>query len=247
MLSRRALLAGSVAAAVPAEAAPLAATPLSRDLPWWRARHEAKLRERTLRPVDLVFLGDSITQQYEKPDYQPVWQRFYGDRHPLNLGFIGDATSHLLWRIESGEVDGLSPHAAVILIGANNLGHLHWSAEDTVAGIDAVVAATRRRLPRTRLVLVSVLPSDRGPWVWDSTRRINRALAARHADILVDVTPLFVEGGPSGSGHVDVSQFADPLLPRPAPALHPTPAAQARMAAALEPAVARAMGDRVHA
>ena len=127
----------------------LAATPISRmDLHWWRARHEAKLDELRSRRVDLIFLGDSLTQDYEVSgppewrDFVPVWQRFYGERNAVNLGFNGDATSHLLWRIENGEVAGIAPKVAVILIGANNLGRLHWPAEDTVAGIDAIVDAT---------------------------------------------------------------------------------------------------------
>ena len=97
-------------------------------------------------------------------DFAPVWQRFYGDRNAVNLGFNGDATSHLLWRIENGEVAGIAPKVAVILIGANNLGRLHWSAEDTVAGIDAIVTQLRHRLPHTKLLLLGVLPSDRSAW-----------------------------------------------------------------------------------
>ena len=132
----------------------LAATPISRmNQQWWRARHEAKLEELHSRRVDLIFLGDSITQDYEVTgppewrDFVPVWQRFYGTRNAVNLGFNGDATSHLLWRIENGEVAGIAPKVAVILIGANNLGRLHWPAQDTVAGIDAIVTQRPRVAP----------------------------------------------------------------------------------------------------
>src|SRR5215831_6857216 len=107
----------------------LAATPLSRmDLPWWRARFEAKQAELHSRPIDLLFLGDSLTQDYElhgPPDWHdlaPIWQRFYGNRNAINLGYTGDTTAHLLWRIENGETTGIAPKVAVILIGANNLG-----------------------------------------------------------------------------------------------------------------------------
>ena len=156
----------------------LAATPISRmDLHWWRARHEAKLEELRSRRVDLIFLGDSLTQDYEVSgppewrDFVPVWQRFYGERNAVNLGFNGDATSHLLWRIENGEVAGIAPKVAVILIGANNLGRLHWPAEDTVAGIDAIVTQLRHRLPHTKLLLLGVLPSDRSAWATETTLR----------------------------------------------------------------------------
>src|SRR6478752_983384 len=97
-----ALLLLDCGAAPPPHTVP-AATPLSRmNLPWWRARFEEKQDELRSRRVDLLFLGDSITQDWEVEgppewrDFVPLWQRFYGDRNAVNLGFNGDATSHLL-------------------------------------------------------------------------------------------------------------------------------------------------------
>jgi len=259
MLTRRSFLLTAATlplAATPARAKiPLAAEPIARlDSPWWRERHEAKLAEIKRGRVDLVFLGDSITQDYEDAgppawkDFQPVWQRFYGDRNAVNLGFSGDATSHLLWRIEHGEIDGIAPKVAIILIGANNLGRLHWSADDDVQGIDAVVAETRRRLPRTRILLLGILPSERSDWATRTTLEVNRALASRYGSgavagvTFMDVGGIFMRGGV-----LDSSLFADPLMHPPESPLHPTAEAQARMAAAIEPTLARLMGDRNHA
>lgn len=247
-MRRRALALAALLLA--AAGPPPAATPISRmNLPWWRARHEAKLAELHRGPVDLVFLGDSITQDYERAgpppwqDFRPVWQRFYGTRHAVNLGFKGDATAHLLWRIEHGELDGIAPRAAVILIGANNLGRLHWSAADTTAGIAAVVSETQRRLPHTGIVLLGILPSLRSAWASATTAEVNAALAARYGAgrvagvTYLDLTPLFVR-----DGAVDPTQFLDPKLTPPEPPLHPTAEAQARMAAAIEPVLRRLLG-----
>ena len=255
MLTRRDLLAAAPALAVPHARPPLAAVPISRmDLPWWRERHQAKLAEIRRGRVDLIFLGDSITQNYEKSgppawqDFRPVWQHFYGDRNAVNLGFIGDATSHLLWRIMHGEVEGIAPKAAVILIGANNLGRLHWPAADDVEGIQAVVAETRRRLRTTHILLLGILPSERGEWVTRTTQAINVTLAKLYGDAseagitFLNVGDVFTRGGA-----LDRSLFLDPLLTPPAPPLHPTAEGQARMAAAIEPVLARLMGDRNHA
>jgi lysophospholipase L1-like esterase len=248
---RRGLLA-LAALLLAAAAPPPAATPIARlDLPWWRARHEAKLAELHRGPVDLVFLGDSITQNFERSgpppalDFAPVWQRFYGGRHAVNLGFKGDATAHLLWRLRHGEIDGIAPKAAVVLIGANNLGRLHWPAPDTVEGIVAVVDEVRRRLPKTGIVLLGILPSERSPWASATTRAVNAALAARYATGEVqgvrylDLAPLFLR-----DGRLDRSQFYDPLLTPPEPPLHPTAAAQARMAEAIEPLLREMLGER---
>ncbi len=231
---------------------PPAARPLSReDLPWWRARLAEKAQALRQGPVDLVWYGDSITQDWERTgpepwrDFAPVWQRFYGDRHAVNLGFKGDTTSHLLWRIEHGEADGIAPRAAVVLIGANNFGRLHWSADDTLRGIDAIVASLHRHLPRTRLVLLGVLPSIRSAWVDTSTAALNTALATRYA---ADPLVAYVDAGAAldQDGRPDPSAFLDGRLTPPDPPLHPDAQAQARIAALIEPAVARAMGDAVH-
>jgi len=230
----------------------LAATPISRmDLAWWRQRHAAKLEELRSRRVDLIFLGDSITQDYERSgpqewrDFVPVWQRFYGDRNAVNLGFTGDATAHLLWRIENGEVAGIAPKVAVVLIGANNLGRLHWSAEDTVAGIDAIVQQLRHRLPQTKLLLLGVLPSDRSTWVTESTATINNALAARYRSggevTYLDIGHVFMR-----DGRLNAGLFFDPKLTPPEPPLHHKPEGQALMAAAIEPTLAGLLGDRPH-
>jgi lysophospholipase L1-like esterase len=254
-LSRRAVLAApALLAPLPVAAArpPLAAEPIGRlETRWWRDRHEDKLRALRAHPPELLFLGDSITQNWEKSgprawqDFRPAWERYYGGRQAANLGFSGDATSHLLWRMMHGELDGIAPKAAVILIGANNLGRLHWPADDDVLGIRAVVDEARRRLPRTKLLLLGVLPSIRSAWASETTGKINRALAEIYGGGLVpgvvyrDVGGVFMR-----AGKVDAEAFYDPLLTPPEPPLHPTAQAQARMAAAYEPVLAELLGDR---
>jgi lysophospholipase L1-like esterase len=242
-------------ASFPADAAPrtiLAATPIARlDLPWWRARHEARLRELAQAKPELIFLGDSITQDWELTgppawqDFAPAWQRFYGDRHAINLGFKGDTTASLLWRIQNGEVAGIAPKAAVVLIGANNLGKVHWSPEDTVAGIDAIIAELHKRLPTTKILLLGVLPSERSAWISEATGQINLMLAARYkGDTTVsflDLTALFMR-----NGVLNRRLFLDPLLTPPDPPLHPSAQGQALMAKAMEPVVANMLGDRPH-
>src|SRR5271165_294140 len=230
----------------------LAATPLSRmDLPWWRARFEAKQEELRRRRVDLLFLGDSITQYWEMEgppdwrDFVPVWERFYGDRNAINLGFTGDTTAHLLWRIENGETTDIAPKVAVILIGANNFGRVHWSATDTVAGIDAIIAQLRHRLPHTKLLLLGILPSDRSAWVTESTLAANRALAARYGHD-GDVTYLDLGGVFMTDGKLNRDRYLDPLLTPPEPPLHPNAQGQLLMAEAMEPTLAALFGDHRH-
>lgn len=247
-----ALLATLAAAEAPRPHVILAATPISRmDLPWWRTRFEAKQAELKRDPPQLVFYGDSITYDWERHgppdwlDFAPVWQRFYGDRHAVNLGFVGDTTASLLWRIEHGETDGISPKVAVILIGANNLGRVHWSAEDTLAGIAAIIHALKQRLPTTKLLLLGILPSDRSPWATETTAAVNRALAAAWRDVpgvtFLDVSHVFMSGGV-----LTRALYYDPKQTPPGAPLHPTAQGQALLSEAIEPTLTALLGDRRH-
>jgi lysophospholipase L1-like esterase len=260
MISRRNALLGAAAALAVAPIAdaksrtPLAAEPISRmSTAWWKQRHEAKLAAINGHQFDLIWLGDSITENWEHAGppaweaFQPVWQKYYGDRRALNLGFKGDATSHLLWRMMHGELEGVAPKVAIILIGANNMGRVHWPVADNVAGIEAVVAEARKRIPNAGLLLLGILPSDRSDWVTQSTLAINAALAANYGDgrrervAYMDVGRVLRD-----RGKLDRSLFLDPHLTPPEPPLHPSPEGMRRIAEAIEPTLARMMGDGVH-
>ena len=219
----------------------------------WKTRHKAKLVEARARPIGLVLLGDSITANYELigPEqlrhYSGVWQQYYADRNALNLGFSGDGTRHLLWRITHGEIDGVAPKVAIVLIGTNDIGYLSLSPEDTIAGIEAVLAELHLRLPTSKILLVGLLPSNRGARVQAATAKINSALAIHYGQggpsfvTYQDISLEFAKGG-----ILDTSLFSDPKQVPPEPALHPSPEGQERMAAALEPTLSRLLGDRRH-
>jgi lysophospholipase L1-like esterase len=237
-------------AAAPASVATL---PVSRlATPWWHQRFEEKQTELKRGRIDLLWLGDSITQDWERDgpqpwaDFAPIWQRFYGDRHAVNLGFRGDSTCHLLWRLKHGELDDINPKAAILLIGANNFGRIHTDAEQTYQGIVVILDTLHRRLPTTKVLLIGVLPSIRSHWVSRNTQLLNRRLAQLPAQEgtwlrYVDVSQIFEQ-----HGRVDPSRFLDPLLSPPDPPLHPVAAAQAELAAVIEPLVAAMIGDRLH-
>jgi len=252
LLALAACAVASMAAHAPAAPhAVLAAEPIGRmDLPWWRARHQAVLqRLKSGSPVDLVWLGDSITQNWEKhgpPDWQDfaqIWEHFYGDRHAINLGFVGDTTASVLWRLDNGEVAGISPKAVVLLIGANNLGRVHWGTDDTLAGIAAIITDLRHRLPGAKILLLGILPSDRSDWATETTLDVNRALATRYAHVdgvtFMDVSSLFMR-----DGRLDRGMFYDPKETPPDPPLHPTAQAQGRIAETIEPTLAAMLGDK---
>jgi lysophospholipase L1-like esterase len=198
----------------------------------------------------LVFVGDSITQNYEKtgpaPDeaFAPIWSEFYGDRRALNLGYSGDQTQNVLWRLNHGEVEGISPKAVVVLIGTNNsLLNPQWSAEENAQGVEAVVADLRQRLPQAKILLLALLPSDVSPRKSAMDSEANALLARKFSG---DVTVTWLDIGDifRKAGALDTTLFYDTRLKPLRGALHLDTEAQRMMAAAIEPALSGLLGDR---
>ena len=150
-------------------------------LSWWMPRHQEKLAEIARRkaanePTGIVFIGDSITNNWENEQGKAEWARRYAAWHPLNLGFSGDRTENLLWRLRHGEVDGIEPKAAVMLIGTNNTGHRQEDPATTFAGIRTDLEELRQRLPHTKILVLAILPRGAGPQ--DDARRLNEQVNA---------------------------------------------------------------------
>ena len=217
--------------AAPAEHANTAIIPVSRDgraLP----RQNLVLQRAKDNPgsCDVVFIGDSITQGWEgnPPNGgKNVWEKYYGQRKCLNFGVGGDRTQHVLWRFEHGQLDGLKPKAAVVMIGTNNSNKDDNSEGDILEGVTVIVKQIRTRLPETKVLLMGIFP--RGKTF--STQRgkilqVNEALeklADNKMIFYVDIGSQLIES----DGSISKDMMRD--------ALHPGEKGYEIWAAALEP------------
>lgn len=134
---------------------------------WWLPRHRQKLDEKARMVAagnspQLLFIGDSITQGWEK-EGAPVWRQYYARHDALALGFGGDRTENVLWRLQNGEVDGIAPKVAVLMFGTNNTGLRGDFPAITVAGIKRNLEELQQKLPHTRILLLAVFPRDATP------------------------------------------------------------------------------------
>jgi lysophospholipase L1-like esterase len=133
-----------------------AVTPVPRDENWMK-RHNSFNERAKQGDIDLVFIGDSITQGWEGAGKNP-WQQHYGNRKAMNLGIGGDRTQHVLWRLDNGNIDGIKPKLAVIMIGTNNSNGNDNTAEEIADGVRAIVAKLRQSLPEMKILLLGVFP-----------------------------------------------------------------------------------------
>jgi lysophospholipase L1-like esterase len=200
-------------------------TPTPRSVPWWQQRHQAKVAEARAGLHDLALVGDSITHFWETTG-QAVAQQVFAGRRVLNLGFDGDLTEHVLWRLHHGEWPAQAPRLTVLLAGTNN-NIRHERPADTVAGLRAIVRAIRQATPGADLLLMCLLPRN-GPRAW--TRRRNEAVNAMLPALTHEENVRLLDIGPTllqAEGRLDRRALPDQL--------HPSAEGYQRWAAALLP------------
>lgn len=143
------------------------------DETWWRDRDREKNNRLKEGNIDLAFIGDSITQGWEGNGKQ-VWESYYGARKAVNLGFGGDRTEHVIWRLTKGAWNQIKPKVAVLMIGTNNTGHKMQDPSQTAAGIERILNILKERSPKTKVLLLGVFPRGKAPH--DRGRVINQGI-----------------------------------------------------------------------
>lgn len=194
---------------VPSNSALIPVPKLEEDSYDWYARHADVLRVKDQLRPEVVLIGDSITHFWggepkaNQANGPQAWQNTFGRYRTLNLGFGWDRIQNVLWRIDHGELDGLSPRVIVIHIGTNNTSDTANARQNTpaeiVEGIGAILQRIRAKAPTARVILMAVFPREQKP---DHPRRthiteINRLLTdfAKTARVtFLDIGPKLLQG-----------------------------------------------------
>ena len=121
-------------------------------------QHHARFQARAKSaPVGLLFLGDSITANWQRAPH--IWEAYYGKYQPANFGIGGARTQNLIWQIENGALEGIAPRVVVLMMGTNN--SLDYSAEEIAGANRKIVGMIRARLPESKILVLGMFP--RGP------------------------------------------------------------------------------------
>jgi beta-glucosidase len=125
--------------------------------------HQSFLNRKSAGPIDLLFLGDSITDFWRRPapaGGKEIWDQYFGKLNAANFGINGDKTQQLLWRIDHGELDGLHPKVVVLLIGTNNCA---YTVDEMERGIKKIIDRIHEKLPNSKLLIVGIFPRGADP------------------------------------------------------------------------------------
>jgi len=198
---------------------------------WWK--RQKALNDRVKEGhVDLIYIGDSIVRSWTW-DGQPVWDYYYAKRNGVMLGMTGDRTEQVLWRLQNGNIDGISPKLAIVMIGQNN-GPFN-TGEEIGAGVTAIVQTLREKLPQTKILLLAIFFRGEKPTperaVLSKANEAISKLADGKQIFYLDINHLFLR--PDGGIHKSLMPDYE----------HPSREGHRVWAAAIEKKVAELMGD----
>lgn len=203
---------------------------------WWTTRNDAVNERVKQGDVDLLLIGDSITHGWEGGG-KKYWAKHYTPRNAVNMGFGGDRTQHVLWRLDHGHLEGISPRLAILMIGTNNSNKEDNTAEEIGEGIIAICKRIRTKCPKTKILILAIFP--RGPEPSEQREKNAKAslLASKIADgkmiHYLDINDKFL----TKDGFLSKKIMPDYL--------HPNETGYKIWAEAIEPKVAELMGDKV--
>jgi len=161
----------------PPEATPTPPTPPADPAAWpttpapgyypaypraWKFLHERLAQQARSGGVDLLFLGDSLTANW-LTEGRAAWEKLGPPLHATCFGIGGDATGQVLWRLDHGELKGLSPKAVILMIGIHNVLNGYNTPEQIVAGIRATVEKIHAQFPAAKTLILSLLPCGLHP------------------------------------------------------------------------------------
>jgi lysophospholipase L1-like esterase len=199
-----------------------AVEPVPRD-PKWVARHEKFVEIAKQGGVDVLFLGDSITDFWASENKQrggkAVWDKNFAPLHAANFGISADRTQHVLWRMQNGELEGIKPKVVVLLIGTNNCGmendksKVRNTTAEAIQGVTAVVQGLRAKLPETKILFLAIFPrGEKDDPIREQIKEVNAAVS--HLDDgkyvhYLDIGPKFLEA----DGSISHETMGDLLHP----------------------------------
>ena len=155
----------SVASAQESKKENSATKPAPRDKNWEK-RHEAFVGIAKRGNVDLLFLGDSITDAWGGEGHRTtdagdkIFTSKFVPMKAANFGIGGDRTQHVIWRLQNGELDGIKPKVIQLMIGTNNSNNTDNTAEEIADGVKGIIDEIKKKSPSTKVLLLAVFPRN---------------------------------------------------------------------------------------
>ncbi len=143
------------------------ALPANQPAPRDDNRHKGFLEIAQRGNIELLFVGDSITDFFSNPRGQnpatglEVFNASFGQFKPANFGIAGDTTQGVLWRMQNGELEGFKAKLIVLMLGTNNINRN--PVDEIVDGDRLIIEEFKKRQPQARVLLLGIFPRNMDP------------------------------------------------------------------------------------
>jgi lysophospholipase L1-like esterase len=138
------------------------AAPANVPLPRDNARHQSFVEIAKAGNIDLLFVGDSITDWFfygargGAATGGKVWEANFAPLKAANFGIAGDTTQGVLWRMQNGELDGFKAKLIVLMLGTNNINRN--PNDEIVDGDRLIVEEFKKRQPQAKVLILGIFP-----------------------------------------------------------------------------------------
>jgi lysophospholipase L1-like esterase len=181
----------------------------------FRQKHENNLEVARAGDVELLLMGDSITDFWRNAEGayagKPVLDEYFGQWQIANFGIAGDTTQGVIYRLQNGEGEGFTPRAIMLMIGTNTT--RANSAAEIAEGVGAIVLDMRTRWPGAKILLLGVFPrGGANDPARGTIAEINQRIAKLHDGQSVhylDIGKVFLDG----NGDIPREVMSDGLHP----------------------------------
>lgn len=187
--------------------------------PGFRTKHNAYVELAQKGDIDLLFMGDSITDFWrntragENPPSagKAVFDKYYGAMKVANFGISGDSTQGVLYRLQNGEGQGFQPKAIMLMIGTNNAATC--SSAEIAEGVGAIVLEMRKDFPAAKILLLAIFPrANPGDAIRKTAADVNPLIAKLHDGknvFFLDIGHKFLDA----AGNIPPDIMSDKLHP----------------------------------
>ena len=195
----------------------LASKSIEIEEDWWSNRHQTILLGLKTNP-NLILVGNSIFHSLEEEDRKEVKAKYLDRYRTLNMGVSGDRTENVIWRLENGALEGISPKVAIVLIGTNNTDGNHYlnisTPTELADGIYKICDLIHRKLPDTEILLMGILPYGYNANLRNNTNKATNQLISAFPEKnpkihYIDIGPEYIDK----NGKVNKELMPDYLHP----------------------------------
>lgn len=170
----------------------------------FRNHRYAAFRALTVRPDNIVMMGNSITNMHE-------WWEALGDHRILNRGVSGAVSDEMVANLDP--ILAGHPAQVYIMIGTNDIGY-GKTREHIAANLQTILTRFQKESPQTRVHVQSILPSGNGQRGGKiaGTNELLKTVCRKAGVPYIDLYGLLGDG----EGHMKAGWSFDDLHPKAA-------------------------------